>query len=59
MGLSFACFIGICAVLGAYDNKDRPEWAYYLSLNTIVSILATGCRSSMVFVLGEAVGQLK
>ncbi|CAG8390446.1 unnamed protein product [Penicillium salamii] len=56
---SIACFIGICGILLAYNQKSRPELYYGLSLNAIISVLATGCRSSLIFVIGEAMGQLK
>ncbi|CAG8948572.1 unnamed protein product [Penicillium salamii] len=56
---SIACFIGICGILLAYNQKSRPELHYGLSLNAITSVLATGCRSSLIFVIGEAMGQLK
>lgn len=56
---SVACFIAISIVLWIYDKKVRPEMAYGLSLNTIVSVLATGCKSALVLVIGEAISQLK
>ncbi|KAJ5819487.1 hypothetical protein N7474_005078 [Penicillium riverlandense] len=59
LGFSIACFIALCGVLRAYDNKVRPQMAYSLSLNTIVSVLATGCKSSLILAIGEAISQLK
>ena len=56
---SVACFIAICAILIAYNEESQPELRYGLSLNAIVSALATGCKSSLTFVIGEAMGQLK
>lgn len=56
---SVACFVAILGLLSAYNNKVRPEMAYNLSLNAIISILATGCKSSLVLVIGEAMCQLK
>jgi hypothetical protein len=56
---SIACFIGIRGVLIAYDQKSRPEFYYGLFLNAIVSVLATSCKSSLIFAIGEAMGQLK
>ncbi|KAJ6020974.1 hypothetical protein N7540_006478 [Penicillium herquei] len=56
---SVACFIAICTLLKVYDNKVRPKLAYNLSFNAIISVLATGCKSGLVLVIGEAVCQLK
>jgi hypothetical protein len=53
------CFISICAVLFAYDGQLRPTWKLGLSLNAVISILATGCRSSLILVVSEAISQLK
>ncbi|KAJ5177547.1 uncharacterized protein N7500_000246 [Penicillium coprophilum] len=49
----------MCGILFAYDQKARPELRYGLSLNAIISILATGCKASLMFMIGEAVSQLK
>ncbi|KAL3490754.1 hypothetical protein BJX62DRAFT_237868 [Aspergillus germanicus] len=56
---STCCFVSICAVLFAYDGKVRPTWKLGLSLNTAISILATGCRSALTLVVSEAISQLK
>lgn len=56
---SVACFIAICAILIAYNGKTRPELWYGLSLNAIISVLATGCKSSLLFTVGEALSQTK
>ncbi|CAI7653598.1 unnamed protein product [Penicillium bialowiezense] len=53
LAFSLACFIAILGLL------IRPELAYNLSLNAIISILATGCKSSLILVIGEAICQLK
>ena len=46
-------------VLWVYDGKEQPEMSYNLSLNTIISVLGTGCKSALVLVIGEAISQLK
>ncbi|CAG8313442.1 unnamed protein product [Penicillium salamii] len=56
---SIACFVAIYGILYAYSDEIRPELHYGLSLNAIISLLATGCKSSLTFVIGEAMGQLK
>ncbi|PLB36247.1 DUF3176 domain-containing protein [Aspergillus candidus] len=59
LSFSIACLVAIFGVLVAYDNKKRPQLAYKITLNTIISVLATGCKSSLVLVIGEAICQLK
>ncbi|PKY04905.1 hypothetical protein P168DRAFT_281264 [Aspergillus campestris IBT 28561] len=48
LSFSIACLVAIFGVLVAYDNKKRPQLAYKITLNTIISVLATGCKSSLV-----------
>ncbi|CAG8045873.1 unnamed protein product [Penicillium olsonii] len=59
VGFSAGCFIAIAVVLYVFDGKLRPEIGHDINLNTIVSILATGSKSALVFAVGEAIGQLK
>lgn len=60
LAFSISCFIAVCVILLVYDNKLRPDTLLYeLTLNTLVSILATGCKSALVLVVGEAISQLK
>ncbi|OQE21313.1 hypothetical protein PENSTE_c012G00908 [Penicillium steckii] len=59
LAFSVACFIAICVCLWVYDKKSRPQMGYRLNLNAIVSTLATGCKSSLALVVGEAICQLK
>jgi hypothetical protein len=56
---SVLCFIATIAVLRAYEHKARPNLAYGITLNAIISTLATGSKSSLLFVIGECIGQLK
>lgn len=56
---SVACFASMCGVLIAYDNKPRPDLRYGLTLNAVISILATGCKSSLLFTIGESISQAK
>jgi hypothetical protein len=56
---SIGCLVAITAVVGAYDGKRIPQLASGLTLNTIISVLSTVARSSLVFVVSAAVGQLK
>lgn len=56
---SLACFASIVGVLVAYDQEPTPSLSYGLTLNAIISILATASKSSLVFTIGECIGQLK
>lgn len=56
---SVSCFVTIAVILWVYDGKVRPELGHDLSLNAIISALATGCKSALVLVIGEAICQLK
>ncbi|CAI7633158.1 unnamed protein product [Penicillium manginii] len=54
MAFSFASFIAVIIILRAYDQKPSPNLSYGLTLNTIVSLLATSSRSSLLFVVAGA-----
>lgn len=56
---SIACLISITIVLWIHDGKLRPEMINGLSLNTIISVLATACKSALILVIAEAISQLK
>ncbi|KAJ0420573.1 hypothetical protein BJY00DRAFT_312991 [Aspergillus carlsbadensis] len=56
---SVGCFVAILGVLLAFDGKPTPKFAYSLTLNTVISILATASKASLVFMIGECTGQLK
>ncbi|ODM19713.1 hypothetical protein SI65_04699 [Aspergillus cristatus] len=59
LSFSFLSFLAIVIVLAVYDQKPSPSLKWGLKLNTIISILATACKSSLIFVVSEAIGQLK
>ncbi|KAJ5710998.1 hypothetical protein N7488_005154 [Penicillium malachiteum] len=59
LSFSVACLISIHGILITYNGKERPNFVYSISLNAIISVLATGCKSSLVFVVGEGISQLK
>lgn len=42
-----------------YSGKPLPEWQYGLTLNSVISILATFAKASLVLPVAEALGQLK
>ncbi|CAG8237385.1 unnamed protein product [Penicillium salamii] len=45
LAFSIACLVSIYGILFAYNGKPRPEISYNISLNAIVSVLATACKS--------------
>ncbi|OJK03020.1 hypothetical protein ASPACDRAFT_40335 [Aspergillus aculeatus ATCC 16872] len=46
---SIACLIAIVCILLVYDQQKTPSLSYGLTLNAIVSILATGAKSALLF----------
>ncbi|KAJ5593446.1 hypothetical protein N7537_010350 [Penicillium hordei] len=56
---SVACFIAIFCILWVYDQTPTPKFSHGLTLNTIVSVLATASKSSLIFVVGQSIGQLR
>ncbi|KAJ6021486.1 hypothetical protein N7540_006990 [Penicillium herquei] len=56
---SVACFIAIFCVLQIYNGQPKPLLPKGITLNTIVSILATASKSSLMFVAGECIAQLR
>jgi hypothetical protein len=59
MVFSLLCFAAIICILGVFEGKARPHFAYGLTLNAIASVLATASKSSLIYVIGECIGQLK
>lgn len=57
--LSVASLVAIGAILKFYDNKKSPQLPYGITLNAIVSILATVGRSMLLFAVSTCIGQLK
>ncbi|TID14532.1 hypothetical protein E2P81_ATG08484 [Venturia nashicola] len=54
-----ACFVAIAIILAKYNGQEQPDWKYSLNLSTLVAILSTLLRTSLVVVVEEIVGQLK
>jgi len=60
-----ACFLVLAmmaAVVGTtfpHHDKPLPQWPYNLSINTLVAIYFIILKAAMLFVLSEALGQLK
>ncbi|KAJ0417816.1 hypothetical protein BJY00DRAFT_315607 [Aspergillus carlsbadensis] len=56
---SLACMGGVAAILIIYDQEPQPSFAYGVTLNAIISLLGTASKSSLIYVIGECMGQLK
>lgn len=59
MTISLSCIVCIIAVLLAINGKSLAEWILPISPNTVVSILNTVAKSSMLLVISSCIGQLK
>lgn len=51
--LAIGAFIAIVTILVVYDNQEQPAWKYSLNLSTLVAILSTSLRASLVVVTEE------
>ncbi len=56
---SILCLVAIVVTLAVFNNKPRPQLVKYITFNTIISILATGTRSSLIYVTAATLGQKK
>ncbi|KAK4921732.1 hypothetical protein LTR49_010838 [Elasticomyces elasticus] len=59
ISFSTACLIAIAAVSSHYKDKTTPHLPYGITLNAVISILATTSRSLLIFTVAAAIGQLK
>jgi len=58
--VSAGLFVSICLILDGYDNEQLPDWnTMGLTLNTLISILATFFRASIAVVTFEIIAQRK
>jgi hypothetical protein len=55
---AIALLVAIIAVPAHYNDKVLKRWPYDISLNTIIAILSTFMRASMMLVVAELVGQM-
>lgn len=58
LAFAMALLITIIAVPAYYNNQILKQWPYDISLNTIVALLSTFMRASMLLVVAELVGQM-
>ncbi|KAK2757415.1 hypothetical protein CKAH01_05672 [Colletotrichum kahawae] len=57
--ISMASFAGIVVILAIYDEKPQPGFANSISINTIIAILSTILKATLLFIVSEVMGQLK
>lgn len=49
-----AFFVAIAIILAKYNGQEQPNWKYSLNLSTLVAILSTLLRTSLVVVVEES-----
>ncbi len=61
LGLAFsaACLMTISAFLLQYDGRQIPQVIGGITLNTVISILAAGSKSALMFSVAGTMGQCK
>lgn len=59
IAFSAACLVLVAIVLRFFDGRANPQFPTGITLNAIVSILATFSRSSLLFAVTATVGQAK
>jgi hypothetical protein len=57
--VSAASIVAITSILKYYDSTKSPKLPYGITLNAIISILATVSRSMLIFAVSMCIGQLK
>lgn len=57
--VSIVTFIAIVIILRKYENRTLPKLPHNVSLNLVVSTLATVSKSSLLLAVASAIGQFK
>ncbi|KAF4916365.1 hypothetical protein CGCVW01_v010109 [Colletotrichum viniferum] len=57
--LSVIAFTTIVIILSAYDNQPQFDLSRGININTIIAILSTIVKATLIFVVAEVVGQFK
>lgn len=52
---SVAAFVVMVILLVVIHEKPQPEWAYGVSINSLIAVLTTLLRAAMVFILAEGI----
>ncbi|CAI7572678.1 unnamed protein product [Penicillium glandicola] len=56
---SIVFLAAILVVLYMYNGKPMPDWSYGITLNSLVSVLSTVMKATMVLIVTESLSQLK
>jgi hypothetical protein len=59
LAFSILCLAALVIVLGHTDGSLLSSWGYAISPNTVVSILSTAARASLLQPVSHCLGQLK
>lgn len=59
LAVSAACLVAILSLVLYFNGKPSPQLPCGVTLNAFVSVLATASRSSLIYVVTTALGQLK
>lgn len=57
--LAIGLFVALTVVLDTCNDNRLPQWPLGLTLNTVVALLATLCRSIIVLPVADAISQFK
>ncbi|KAG9253138.1 uncharacterized protein F5Z01DRAFT_675524 [Emericellopsis atlantica] len=57
--LGIGLFVALVVILNTYNGQPLPQWPMGLTLNTIVALLATLCRSIIILPVTEGISQFK
>ncbi|KAK7408053.1 hypothetical protein QQX98_009768 [Neonectria punicea] len=57
--LAVGLLVVIVTILAAHHGQKLPDWPYKLNLNTIIALLSTVFRATIVMILAEMIGQSK
>ncbi|KAF6832268.1 hypothetical protein CPLU01_06232 [Colletotrichum plurivorum] len=57
--LSIAALVAVAVLLPLYDNKPLTKWNFFLSFNTVISILGATSRAALAFAIGSCISQGK
>lgn len=59
MTLAITTLSGIAIVLGVYGERVSSNWTYSITINTVLSTLASIMKGTMMLSVGSCLGQLK
>lgn len=57
--LTIGLLAAIVSIMLHFENRTLPEWPLSINLNTLIALLATIMRASMLVAVAEVIGQLK